>query len=336
MPTTALVGALKRTRFGSELCLSLSPATSEEGGATPKLSKRAVSFGSSVENLLGVADGGVDRSPHGEPPRCGGCGLHCLGRLYACKLCERRVSTESTEVGQAFQEQIKNAFNLCVVCFEAHVRGTWMSSEDEKKQFPSNEDAKKSSVRLDVQVVLEQIRKGNSGRGVSGDADVDGDTHDTELCFQAVTEHPVTVGVFEEALVARNETLGQKKNENEKATVATGENAHSDETSDVGVVSLARVHEHGPYSFTRRNDQDQEVMDLVMLEKKAFAMEREDTLPASNDRLVDSGSEGGGVETRDSESVENVSEVVNSSVATPDSKPRDKNNDLTRDHNSPS
>ena len=92
-----------------------------------------------------------------------------------------------------------------------------MSSEDEKKQFPSNEDAKKSSVRLDVQVVLEQIRKGNSGRGVSGDAYVDGDTHDTELCFQADTEHPVTVGAFKDALAARNETLGPKKKRKRKS-----------------------------------------------------------------------------------------------------------------------
>jgi hypothetical protein len=118
MPERALVGALKRTRVSADDSPSASSPSARPSES--KQSKRSVTFGE--KHTLGTADAAVDRTPHGEPPRCGGCGLHCLGRLYACKACERRVSMESHEVGPAFHEVVSRAFNLCTVCFSAHVR----------------------------------------------------------------------------------------------------------------------------------------------------------------------------------------------------------------------
>ena len=118
MPERALIGALKRTRVSTDDSPSASSPSARPSES--KQSKRSVTFGK--KRTLGTADAAIDRTPHGEPPRCGGCGLHCLGRLYACKTCERRVSMESLEVGPAFHERVSRAFNLCTVCFAAHVR----------------------------------------------------------------------------------------------------------------------------------------------------------------------------------------------------------------------
>ena len=127
MPERALIGALKRTRVSTDDSPSASSPSARPSES--KQSKRSVTFGE--KRTLGTADAAIDRTPHGEPPRCGGCGLHCLGRLYACKTCERRVSMESLEVGPAFHERVSRAFNLCTVCFAAHVRVAYRDAIDD-------------------------------------------------------------------------------------------------------------------------------------------------------------------------------------------------------------
>ena len=83
-----------------------------EGTATPEAPRgkrrKAVAWrdGEELAHVVGCAESDVDRTPFDEPIRCGGCGLHCVGRMYACQLCAR------------------DDFALCAVCFAAHVRIT--------------------------------------------------------------------------------------------------------------------------------------------------------------------------------------------------------------------
>ena len=83
-----------------------------EGTATPEAPRgkrrKTVAWrdGEELAHVVGCAESDVDRTPFDEPIRCGGCGLHCVGRMYACQLCAR------------------DDFALCAVCFAAHVRIT--------------------------------------------------------------------------------------------------------------------------------------------------------------------------------------------------------------------
>jgi hypothetical protein len=63
-------------------------ADDEENANVPERQrrKRGVAFKEVAFEVLGVAED-VDRTPMDEPLRCGGCGLHCVGRLYGCQLC---------------------------------------------------------------------------------------------------------------------------------------------------------------------------------------------------------------------------------------------------------
>lgn len=272
MPTAALVGALKRTRVSSDSQgVSGSPRSSDSPKPSkPKQSRRAVTFGQKVEHALGFADGEIDRTPHGEPPRCGGCGLHCLGRLYACKTCERRVRLESLEVGPSFQEQIQRAFNLCTVCFSAHVRVSWTSGKLEDEYAKS-----KSTVKHDVDILLEQIKAVDAERELRGDGIDEEECGATTTLNTHINPKPEKTG--KDALAMRHES--DEKNE------MTESLASPSSSSDVSF----GVHEHGPYHFTRRNDLDQEAMDAVLLEKKRFAEERGDSRGAEDDKWVDSG-----------------------------------------------
>ena len=102
----AAVRGVLRKRDGSQ---SSSPG---EGTATPEAPRgkrrKTVAWrdGEELAHVVGCAESDVDRTPFDEPIRCGGCGLHCVGRMYACQLCAR------------------DDFALCAVCFAAHVRIT--------------------------------------------------------------------------------------------------------------------------------------------------------------------------------------------------------------------
>ena len=86
-----------------------------------------VAFAADVDAVLGVADALVDRTPHGDPQRCGGCGLHCLGARYACAACE---ASARASAGRD-DDDPRDAFALCAVCFAAHVRVAYRDAIDD-------------------------------------------------------------------------------------------------------------------------------------------------------------------------------------------------------------
>ena len=248
MPERALVGALKRTRVSADDSPSASSPSARPSES--KQSKRSVTFGE--KHTLGTADAAVDRTPHGEPPRCGGCGLHCLGRLYACKACERRVSMESHEVGPAFHEVVSRAFNLCTVCFSAHVRVA-LGAGGVGDEIAAERSAKRerSDVARDVDVILESLRAVEAERrdeeGALGSG-VNDETHGEPL--GGASPPPHERGRDALAMLHKiydDERLGSKGAQ----TLA--------ERRDVG------VHDHSPYEFTRRNDADQQMLDAMCL-----------------------------------------------------------------------
>lgn len=274
MPERALVGALKRTRVSADDSPSASSPSARPSES--KQSKRSVTFGE--KHTLGTADAAVDRTPHGEPPRCGGCGLHCLGRLYACKACERRVSMESHEVGPAFHEVVSRAFNLCTVCFSAHVRVA-LGAGGVGDEIAAERSAKRerSDVARDVDVILESLRAVEAERrdeeGALGSG-VNDETHDESL--GGASPPPHERGRDALAMLHKiydDERLGSKGAQ----TLA--------ERRDVG------VHDHSPYEFTRRNDADQQMLDAMAEEKRQFKLERGESIDGRAESWVDSGDE---------------------------------------------
>ena len=270
MPERALIGALKRTRFSSDD----SPSASSPGArpSESKQPKRSVTFGE--KHTLGTADAAVDRTPHGEPPRCGGCGLHCLGRLYACKTCERRVSMESLEVGPAFHERVSRAFNLCTVCFSAHVRVSFgAGGENDESASADAAKREKSDVRRDVDVILENVRAVEAERSVLSVPNAE----EKDRC----QEKEVGVGGSGRDALA----MLHKDDDDDGLT-----DANRDEKKRAGDETFG-VHDHSPYDFARRNDADQAMLESMAEEKKRFKLERGDHVNDRSELWVDSGDE---------------------------------------------
>jgi hypothetical protein len=255
MPERALIGALKRTRVSA--CGS--PDTSSPGGSSsdPKHAKRSVTFGD--KQTLGTADAAIDRTPHGEPPRCGGCGLHCLGRLYACKTCERRVSLESLEVGAAFHEKVSRAFNLCTVCFSAHVRMTAKTGD----ALSDASKREKSEVRRDVAVILENVIAIEKEIAERGDRE---DAHRFE--------HRDALAMLREGQTNGDRSARSSAGEESDDGFSPKKNARGAQKDRNDSRVFVCVHEHGPYEFCRRNDTDQQMMEEMLEEKRRFAMVR--------------------------------------------------------------
>ena len=266
MPERALIGALKRTRVSTDDSPSASSPSARPSES--KQSKRSVTFGE--KRTLGTADAAIDRTPHGEPPRCGGCGLHCLGRLYACKTCERRVSMESLEVGPAFHERVSRAFNLCTVCFAAHVRVALGAARAAAAREREREAAKRatSDVARDVDVILENVRAVEAERrDAGGDEETDAARDDGDDGRSSPPPHERGRGRDALAVLKKDEDSGSERG--------------TDGSPDV-----VGVHDHSPYDFARRNDADQQMMDAMAEEKRRFKLERGES---SADAWVDSG-----------------------------------------------
>jgi hypothetical protein len=272
MPERALIGALKRTRVSSDDSPSASSPSARPSES--KQPERCVTFGE--KHTLGTADAAVDRTPHGEPPRCGGCGLHCLGRLYACKTCERRVSMESLEVGPAFHERVSRAFNLCTVCFSAHVRVSFGAGFENALSSADAAKAEKSDVRRDVDVILTNVRAVEAERSVCVEthADSEKDSGDEDVEHERVPRS----SRGRDALA-----MLHKDDDDELPSVSDANGDASNET--VG------VHEHSPFDFVRRNDADQAMLESMAEEKKRFKLERGESCDDRSELWVDSGDE---------------------------------------------
>lgn len=225
--------------------------------------RRIVAFHATVARVVGRADPEVDRTPFGEPPRCDGCGLHCLGRRYACVRCDA------------------DAFRLCVVCFSAHVR---MSAPDEPEATPENTSGRPppktttspstsspssfpdGDIRRDVADILraarEQVAAARAARECDEDEDEDGDRDDA-------LEDEDGDGDGDDAL---EETRDDSQSDGERDWFAKEDDAAGTGRIDA---SFAGIHVHPPEDFRREGDCDQEAMDETIRERRAFAEERE-------------------------------------------------------------
>ena len=295
MPGRALVGALKRTRVGTDDSASASSPSAR--ASESKQCKRSVTFG--AKHAFGTADAAVDRTPHGEPPRCGGCGLLCLGRLYACKTCERRVSMETLEVGMAFDARVSRAFNLCTVCFSAHVRVALGASGAKHARGTDAAKRAASDVSRDVDAILGTFLAVEAERRDAGGA-----------------HEEVTVANVGDGDDSRASPPSPERSRDASAT-SRAEDASGSEGSTVGD-DVVGVHEHSPYEFTRRNDADQQMLDAMAEEKRRFKLERGER----EDVWVDSGDDDSEDEAS-SEAGVSVGEVAFRADAASDAKPRE-------------
>ena len=215
---------------------------------TPRDSKRrrTVAFHATVARVVGRADPEVDRTPFGEPTRCGGCGLHCLGRRYGCVRCHA------------------DAFCLCVVCFSAHVR---MSAPDEPDAPPENHQRRDHATSP-------SSSSSPSARPSFPDGDIRNDVADI---LRAAREQAAA------ARAAQYEDEGDEDEDDEmEETYGDGDgdwdgdgDAFAMDDGTAADASSAGIHVHPPEDFRREGDGDQEAMDEMMREKRAFAEERE-------------------------------------------------------------
>lgn len=209
---------------------------------TPRDSKRrrTVAFHATVARVVGRADPEVDRTPFGEPPRCGGCGLHCLGRRYGCVRCHA------------------DAFCLCVVCFSVHVR---MSAPDEPDAPPENHQRRDHATSP-------SSSSSPSARPSFPDGDIRRDVADI---LRAAREQAA-------AARAAQEEDDEDEDEDDEMEETYDDGDGDGDAMDDGTAadaSSAGVHVHPPEDFRREGDGDQEAMDEMMREKRAFAEERE-------------------------------------------------------------
>ena len=217
--------------------------------------RRIVAFHATVARVVGRADPEVDRTPFGEPPRCDGCGLHCLGRRYACVRCDA------------------DAFRLCVVCFSAHVR---MSAPDEPEATPENTSGRPppktttspstsspssfpdGDIRRDVADILRAARE-QAAAAREDDEDEDEDED-------------------EDGDGDGDDALEDEDGDGERDWFST-EDGRIDPSTKSGTgridASFAGIHVHPPEDFRREGDCDQEAMDETIRERRAFAEERE-------------------------------------------------------------
>ena len=89
----------------------------DDAAAAAAPSTKKLSFDVTEARVVGVADADVDRTPGECPLPCGGCGLRCIARYYACGACGANHGNND------------DAFVLCPTCFGAHVSTTERARE---------------------------------------------------------------------------------------------------------------------------------------------------------------------------------------------------------------
>lgn len=260
--------------------------------------------GEELAHVVGCAESDVDRTPFDEPNRCGGCGLHCVGRMYACQLCAH------------------DDFALCAVCFAAHVRITAAlraeAGRDAERRESTDADLAAAPdhaptspltssrptaacpdlavhppanpvIRSDVDAILE-----SAAATATAAAD-----DEPQLYFlnNSIDYHPMDDDVEPEASA---ETTDDTRHSSDTRPTLDTEETHSSEGEEdlielgdagdgdggLGTTFLG-VHVHPPTAFLRRGCEDQEMLEEMLEEKRIRQAERESEAAAAAADVAD-------------------------------------------------
>lgn len=261
------VRGVLRKRDRSE---SVSPG-GEGGDVRPSANKRRKTVawrdGEELVDVLGCAESEVDRTPFDEAIRCGGCGLHCVGRMYACQLCTH------------------DDFVLCAVCFSAHVRMTAAldaaRAEHDRAEEESNLDLVDGpgtaptspaaclpvnpGTQSDIHDILE------SAAALADAAEDDSD----EPMDEEEDAVPNLEGTLEGTRSSSDE---EHSSEGEEDLIDLNDSIEDElDANDDGTMPnvCLGVHEHSPTAFLRQGCEDQEMLEEMLHEKRLRQLERE-------------------------------------------------------------
>jgi hypothetical protein len=233
-----------------------------------------VAFAADVDAVLGVADALVDRTPHGDPQRCGGCGLHCLGARYACAACE---ASARASAGRD-DDDPRDAFALCAVCFAAHVRVAYRDAIDDASAAGVSSPGRTlrdetaspatASARGDAADIIRAARELAASRGEEDEEEDDGLLEDDEA---------IDVDDRSTDAAAPSPDPDGNRLAGDLAASSTGfENEGDGEPLPPSPAAFAGVHEHSPGHFRRLGDDDAAAMDVTLAERRAFRRETGD------------------------------------------------------------
>lgn len=268
-----------------------------EGTATPEAPRgkrrKTVAWrdGEELAHVVGCAESDVDRTPFDEPIRCGGCGLHCVGRMYACQLCAR------------------DDFALCAVCFAAHVRITAALADagrDAERRESTDADSLVAApdhvptspltssrptapcpdlavhpptnlgIRSDIDEILESAAAAAAAAEDDEPMDDDGDD-EPEASAETMDD-----GGTEET----------HSSEGEEDLIELGDAGDGD-GGGLGTAFLG-VHVHPPTAFLRQGCEDQEMLEEMLEEKRIRQAERENEAAAAATAAAHAADEIGG------------------------------------------
>ena len=262
-----------------------------EGTATPEAPRgkrrKTVAWrdGEELAHVVGCAESDVDRTPFDEPIRCGGCGLHCVGRMYACQLCAH------------------DDFALCAVCFAAHLRITAALRADAGRDAERRESTEavlvpapdhvpaspltssrptaacpdlaahpptNPVIRSDIDAILESAAATAAAAAAAEDDEpMDDDGSEPEASAETMDD-----GGTEET----------HSSEGEEDLIELGDAGDGD--GGLGTAFLG-VHVHPPTAFLRQGCEDQEMLEEMLEEKRIRQAERESEAAAAAAHVAD-------------------------------------------------
>jgi len=254
-----------------------------EGTATPEAPpgkrRKTVAWrdGEELAHVVGCAESDVDRTPFDEPIRCGGCGLHCVGRMYACQLCAR------------------DDFALCAVCFAAHVRITAAlaaAGRDAERRESTDADSLVAApdhvptspptgcpdlaarpptnpgIRSDIHEILESAAAAAAAAAAAED---DGDEPMDDEDEPEASAETMDDGATEET----------HSSEGEEDLIELGDAGEDGDGGDGLGTAFLGVHVHPPTAFLRQGCEDQEMLEEMLEEKQVRQAERESEAAAA-------------------------------------------------------
>ena len=245
-----------------------------EGTATPEAPRgkrrKTVAWrdGEELAHVVGCAESDVDRTPFDEPIRCGGCGLHCVGRMYACQLCAH------------------DDFALCAVCFAAHVRITAALRADAGRDAERRESTDAVLVTAPDHVPASPLTS-PTNPVIRSDIDAILESAAAAAAAAAEDDEPMDDDVEPEASAETMDDGGTEEthsSEGEEDLIELGDAGDGD--GGLGTAFLG-VHVHPPTAFLRQGCEDQEMLEEMLEEKRIRQAERESEAAAAAAHVAD-------------------------------------------------
>ena len=243
-----------------------------EGTATPEAPRgkrrKTVAWrdGEELAHVVGCAESDVDRTPFDEPIRCGGCGLHCVGRMYACQLCAH------------------DDFALCAVCFAAHLRITAALRADAGRDAERRESTDADLVTVPDRVPTSPLTS-PTNPVIRSDIDAILESAAATAAVAAAAEDDEPMDDDGSEPEASEETMDDggaeetHSSEGEEDLIELGDAGDGD--GGLGTTFLG-VHVHPPTAFLRQGCEDQEMLEEMLEEKRIRQAERESEAAAAH------------------------------------------------------